>query len=251
MPYSSWGNFPALQRTSAQISFTSAFLPFTPVVFLSSFKLLSFTFISLPFPQTFIFGLICAPLSRSFRYLRLFDKPRVNLSWWTVWIKERSEKRALFCRRHLPSDASVHRPWPKGPSTKTNTRTNKLIEMTLRQRWLSLLMVSNQHVCHSKPRWRCAVLCVSVHLFALFVWKHVTDLLHISVWKTGIIQAHVGYCVLYQADKPIGAQPLILILPHCPLPPSLPWLSFNGRIHSVMTWKSSGRLQPGYIEGIY
>lgn len=38
---------------------------------------------------------------------------------------------------------------PKGPGTKTNTQAHKLIAITLWQRWLSLLMVSDQHVCQS------------------------------------------------------------------------------------------------------
>lgn len=165
----------------------------------------------------------------------------------------------VFCLSCFPHDASVYRLWPKGPLQKTNTHAHKLIEITLQQRWLSLLMVSDQHVCQAEPLQRCVevcvcvghCVCVCVHLFVLFVCQHVTDLLHISVQKMGIIEAQVRYCVLYQADKPIGAQPLMLILPHCPLPPSLLWLSFNGRIHSVMTWKSGRRPQPWRPEGVY
>ena len=174
-----------------------------------------------------------------------------------VWIKEQWKRKTFFVEAvslmtHLSIGIDL-----KGPGTKMNAQTHKLIEITQRQQWLSLLMVSNQHVCQSEPLWRCAVLCVRVfvctctHLFLWFVCQHLTDFLHISVQKTGIIKAHVCYCVLYQADKPIGAQPLMLILPHWPLPPPLPWLSFNGRIHSVMTWKSGRRSQPGCAKGVY
>lgn len=64
-----------------------------------------------------------------------------------------------------------------------------------------------------------------------------------------IMEARPRYCVLYQADvgKAIDINFACLPPPDLSLP--LPPLSFNGRIHPVMTWKSGRRLQPGFAGG--
>ena len=54
--------------------------------------------------------------------------------------------------------------------------------------------------------------------------------------KKGVIAAESGYCVLYQADKPIRDTTIDINFPSPPLsPPLLGGFSFNGRVGSVMT----------------